>query len=169
MLSAQTTVSGGMGPTRVMDRDLVAECPWCDTLGRVDGRHRHRVLQPPHPLATPGSDHPLSARVPSLDGVVQLQPPSRVMLTGPGAVRWAARSEDGRRSLTWRIRGTTNKAGKDEVYTGTRQTMGDVKLSLHQADPANGFDNASILAFTKEFAEATNLPKRPMATTPRTI
>ena len=23
--------------TRLLDRDLVADCPWCDTLGLVDG------------------------------------------------------------------------------------------------------------------------------------
>ena len=43
---------------------------------------------------------------------------------------------------------------------GARQTMGDVKLSLHPADPTNGFnDNATISALTKEFAERNNLPK----------
>lgn len=56
------------------------------------------------------------------------------------------------RSLTWMVKGHTNKRGQDEIYIGTRQTMDDIKLSLHQAD-AEGREPASILAFTTEFSE----------------
>jgi hypothetical protein len=50
------------------------------------------------------------------------------------------------------VKGRTNEQGQDEVYIGTRQTMTDVKLSLHQAD-AKGRKAVSRLAFTAEFAE----------------
>lgn len=56
------------------------------------------------------------------------------------------------RSLTWMVKGHTNEPGQDDVYIGTRQTMNDVKLSLHQAD-AEGREAVSLLAFTAEFAE----------------
>jgi hypothetical protein len=50
------------------------------------------------------------------------------------------------------VKGRTNEQGQDEVYIGNRQTMNDVKLTLHQAD-AKGRKAVSRLAFTAEFAE----------------
>jgi hypothetical protein len=50
------------------------------------------------------------------------------------------------------VKGRTNEQGQDEVYIGNRQTMNDVKLTLHQAD-AKGRKPVSRLAFTAEFAE----------------
>ena len=85
----------------------------------------------------------------SLSGV--LIPPEPLSLSGPGTLRFAAGRPDGLRSLTWMVKGRTNEQGQDEVYIGNRQTMNDVKLTLHQAD-AKGRKAVSRLAFTAEFA-----------------
>lgn len=66
-----------------------------------------------------------------------------------GAIRFAAGNPDGLRSLTWSVKGRTNKQGQDDFYIGTRQTMDQIKLTLHQAD-AQGRQAVSIFAYTKE-------------------
>jgi hypothetical protein len=86
----------------------------------------------------------------TLGGV--LIPPQPLKLSEPGTLRFAAGRPGGLRSLTWMVKGRTNEQGQDEVYIGTRQTMNDVKLTLHQAD-AGGRKAVSRLAFTAEFAE----------------
>jgi hypothetical protein len=83
-----------------------------------------------------------------------LIPPEPLKVSGPGALRFAAGRPNGLRSLTWRVEGRTNRRGQDEIYIGTRQTMKDVKLSLHQAD-GEGREAVSRLAFTAEFSKWT--------------
>jgi hypothetical protein len=58
----------------------------------------------------------------------QLTPADPINLDGPGVIRWAAGDPNGRRSLTWVVKGARND---DSVYIGTRSTMHDMKLSLH--------------------------------------
>jgi hypothetical protein len=103
----------------------------------------------------------------SVDIVQVIQPPTPVQLRGPGVVRWAAGTENGPRSLTWRVAGVSNKSGKDDIYVGTRQTMNAVKISLHDGDPLTGQPPATLVAFTKEFREEHQLPNRLLARLPQ--
>jgi hypothetical protein len=98
-----------------------------------------------------------------VDRVCEILPPTPVHLSGPGVVRWAAGSETGPRSLTWRVQGVSNSAGFDDIYIGTRQTMNAVKISLHDAD-ASGRPPGTLLAFTAQFAKARLLTQRRLAT-----
>lgn len=71
----------------------------------------------------------------SLSGMELIKPPPPVILDHPGSVRFAAGSETGPRSHTWRVVGKTNSQGHDDIYVGTRQTMNLIKISLHDAKP----------------------------------
>jgi hypothetical protein len=51
----------------------------------------------------------------------------------------------------WLVKRRIKKLGQDDIYIGTRQTMGDVKLTLHQADD-QGREAGSRLAFTREIS-----------------
>jgi hypothetical protein len=86
-----------------------------------------------------------------------------VVFNRPGVVRFAAGSETGRRSHTWRVEGVSNSSGRDDIYVGTRQTMNVVKVSLHDANPAEGWAPATNLAFTTEFAKDKQLVSRLLA------
>jgi hypothetical protein len=57
--------------------------------------------------------------------------PPPLILTRPSVIRWETERSDAARSLTWRAEGDVNKSGEETIYFGTRQTMGDMKLSLH--------------------------------------
>jgi hypothetical protein len=98
-----------------------------------------------------------------VDEVTEIEPPPPAILDGPGVVRFAAGSESGPRSLTWRVSGVSNSAGSDDIYVGTRQTMGNVKISLHDVNPRTGEPPRTILRFTHEFREANQLPNAPLA------
>lgn len=95
--------------------------------------------------------------------MTEIEPPPPAILDGPGVVRFAAGSELGPRSFTWRVSGVSNGAGSDDIYIGTRQTMGTVKVSLHDANPRTGEPPRTILRFTREFREANQLPNEPLA------
>jgi len=75
--------------------------------------------------------------------------PEPLILDRPGSIRWAARRSDGSRSQTWLVKATTNQKNEDSVYIGSRQTMGDMKLSLHEGWWGFGF--------TGDFAKARGL------------
>jgi hypothetical protein len=89
-----------------------------------------------------------------------IQPPNPVVLNGLGVIRFAAGSESGPRSCTWRVEGVSNTYGRDDIYVGTRQTMKAVKISLHDANPSRGQQPATILAFDKPFADANGIKPR---------
>jgi hypothetical protein len=70
-----------------------------------------------------------------------LAPPDPDHLHNPGALRWAAGSPDGPRSLTSCVIGGNND---DSVYIATRSTIKDMKLSLHPTRWRMAFtDNAA--------------------------
>ena len=54
--------------------------------------------------------------------------------------------------MTWRAEGDVNEKGEETIYFGTRQTMGDMKLSLHPKWWGYGY--------TGEFAAARGLDSR---------
>lgn len=88
-----------------------------------------------------------------------IEPPPAVHLSGPGVVRWAAGSETGARSFTWRAQGASNTKGRDDIYIGTRQSAHAVKVSLHDADEGGRLP-VTILAFTQEYSQAHTLGQR---------
>lgn len=90
-----------------------------------------------------------------------IQPPEPVVLDGPGAVRFAAGSESGPRSHTWRVQGVTNASGHDDIYVGTRRTMRGVKISLHDAKPPRYPEPATV--FTWDEWDADNNRTRKMS------
>jgi hypothetical protein len=81
-------------------------------------------------------------------GMTNALPPP-LILRHPGVIRWEAQRSDGARSLTWRAEGSVNKKGEENIYFRTRQTMGDMKLSLHPDWWGYGY--------TGEFATARGL------------
>jgi hypothetical protein len=104
----------------------------------------------------------------NVGGVTLIQPPECVVLDHPGVVRFAAGSETGPRSHTWRVEGVSNASGHDDIYVGTRRTMKDVKISLHDAKPPKHAEPATILAFDKRYADKKQMERKmivPMART----
>jgi hypothetical protein len=87
-----------------------------------------------------------------MDGHPVLIPPKPAILDGPGDVRWAAGSATGMRSNTWRVRGVSNNAGRDDIYIGTRRSMNIVKIDLHDANADRGWEPATILRVNPKFA-----------------
>lgn len=58
--------------------------------------------------------------------------PTPLLLDGKGTLRWAVwDTPTARRSRTWAAKADTNQRNQDSVYIGTRDSMKDIKLSIH--------------------------------------
>jgi hypothetical protein len=80
--------------------------------------------------------------------------PAPAILNKPGAIHVAAGDPAGLHSLTWTIQGAKNR---DDVFISSRQTRGNIKLSLHEADAQQDLDPSWNLAWTSEYAAAQNM------------
>lgn len=80
-----------------------------------------------------------------------LIPPPPARFDGHGEVRWAAGSPTRMRSNTWLVKGVSNNRGRDDIYVGTRRSMNIAKISLHDANPEEGWEPATILRINPKF------------------
>lgn len=69
-----------------------------------------------------------------IDNVSMTEPDNRtpISLYGKGTLRWAVLDHrNATRSRTWAAKCDTNTRNQDSVYVGTRDSMKDIKLSIH--------------------------------------
>lgn len=100
--------------------------------------------------------------------MTDIKPPRAAILDSPGVVRFAAGSENGPRSDTWRVEGVSNASGHDDIYVGTRRAMKAVKISLHDAKPPRYPEPSTVFTWDEPDPDNNRLVRKMTLTMTRT-